>query len=135
MFQTPTKMEMTDMFTRLENSIKTEISTLQADLGQLLIHMEVTEEKKTTDKQAQGLIKLKEQVKHMQLDQRRMLYKLEEQENQNRRKNLRIRALLEERGEYLIKIMNKITKTLLDIVVKDSLKIERVHRIRKPQNI
>lgn len=34
--QIPTKLEMTDMFARLENSIKTEISTLRADLGQLL---------------------------------------------------------------------------------------------------
>lgn len=39
----------------------------------------------------------------MQVDQRKILYKLEDQENQNRRQNLRIHALPEERGEDLRK--------------------------------
>lgn len=41
----PTKLEMSEMFIRLENSIKIEISTKRADLGQLLRRVEETEEK------------------------------------------------------------------------------------------
>lgn len=64
------------------------MSTLRVYLGQLLARVEEAEE--NMDKQAQEVIKLKEQVKDMQLEKRRILYKLEDRENQNRRKNLRI---------------------------------------------
>lgn len=48
--QMPTNLEITDMFARLENSIKTEIATMRADLGHLLKRVEETEDK--TVKQA-----------------------------------------------------------------------------------
>lgn len=43
--QMPTKLEIIEMFTRLENSINTEIATLHEDLGQMLTRVEETEEK------------------------------------------------------------------------------------------
>lgn len=43
--QLPTKMEMVDMFLRLETFIKTEFTALQTDLGHLLTRVEETEEK------------------------------------------------------------------------------------------
>lgn len=132
--QIPTKLEMSEMLLRLENAIKVEITTLLADLGQLLTRVEETEDR--TDKQAQELSKLKEQVRTTQINQRKILYKLEHQENQNRRQNLRICALPEERGEDLRKIMNTIfSPLLLDKGVEKCLKIERIHRVRKPKNI
>lgn len=69
--QIPTKIEMTEMFSRLENAIKLEIYTLRVDLGQLLKRVEETEV--GTDIQAQELGKLNEQVKTMQADQRKIL--------------------------------------------------------------
>lgn len=51
----PTKLEMSEMFIRMENSIKTENSTLRADLGQLLMQVEDTEGR--ADKQAQEIKK------------------------------------------------------------------------------
>lgn len=53
--QMPTKLEMSEMFIRMENSIKTENPTLRADLGQLLMQVEDTEGR--ADKQAQEIKK------------------------------------------------------------------------------
>lgn len=131
--QIPTKTDMAEMLSRLENAIKEEITTLSVDLGHVLARVEATEER--TENQAQELSKIKEQVRLMQLDQRKILYKLEVQENQNRRQNLRIRAVPEERGEDLRKIMSKIFNPVLDKSMEEGLKIERIHRVRKPKNI
>lgn len=84
------------MFKRLENSIKTEINTLRTDLGSLLVRIETAE--KTMDKQALEICALKEQVKSVQQNQIKLLYRLEDQENRNRRQNLRIRSVPERRG-------------------------------------
>lgn len=122
--QIPTKLEMSEMLLRLENSIKGEISALRSDLGMLLTRVEEMEEQ--TDKQAQELNKLKEQVKTTQINKKKILNRLEDQENQSRRQNLRIRAIPEENDEDLRKIMNLIFNLLLDKSVKDSLKFDRI---------
>lgn len=131
--QIPTKLEMTEMLLRLENSFKGEITALRADLGLLLTRVEEMEAQ--TDKHAQELNKLKEQVRTMQINQRKILYRLEDQEHQSKRQNLRIRALPEENGEDLRKIMNLIFNPLLDKGVNERLKIDRIHWVRKPKNI
>lgn len=64
-----------------------------------------------------------------------MLLKLEEQENQNRRQNLRIRSIPEQRGEDLFAIMKEIFNPPLGRNKEEDLKLDRVHRIRKPPNI
>lgn len=60
----------------------------------------------------------------MQTDHRDILYKLEDQENQNRRQNLRIRALPEQNGEDLGKKMKKIFNPVLGRGEGDDLKID-----------
>lgn len=85
------------MLMKLENAIKVEIDSLRTYLRHLLARVDVAEER--TDKHAQELKTLKEQVKITQQNQRKILYRLEDQENRNRRQNLRIRSLPEERGE------------------------------------
>lgn len=62
------------MFARLENSIKTEIAIMRADLSQLLKRVEETEDK--NEMQALEKKELKMQVKTLQTGQREMLYKL-----------------------------------------------------------
>lgn len=131
--QIPAKLEMSGMLLKLENSIKGEITALQTDLGMLLTRVEGMEEQ--TDKQAQELNKLKEQVRTTQINQRKILYKLEDQENQSRRQNLRIQALPEKNGEDLRKTIQSIFNLLLDKGVDDRLKFNRIHRVRKPKNI
>lgn len=49
---------------------------------------QVEETEGRADKQAQEITELKQQVKDLQIDQRKILYKLEDQENKGRRQNL-----------------------------------------------
>lgn len=94
--QLPTKGDILAMFTRLENSIKTEINMLRSDLGHLLARTETAED--TLDKQALEICALKDQIKNIHLNQAKFLYRLEDQENRNRRQNLRLRSVPERRG-------------------------------------
>lgn len=102
-------------------------------MGQLLTQVEEMEER--TDNQAQELSKLKDQVRITQINQRKIHYKLEDQENQSRRQNLRICALPEKNCEDLRKTMNLIFNPLLDKGVDECLKIDRIHWVRKPKQI
>lgn len=78
---------MADTFAKLEQSLKTEMTTIHGfDLGQILTSVEDTEEK--LDNHASEIEDLKKQVRNLQLEQRNMLYKLDDQENRSRRKNL-----------------------------------------------
>lgn len=91
---------------RLENSIKSEISLLRGDLGNLLERVEITEKK--TDEQAQELCNLKEQTKIILQNQKKILYRIEDQENRDRRQNIRIRSVPEKKRrpeEYHIYII------------------------------
>lgn len=128
--QMPTKIEMMAMFERMESLIKSEITNVRMDLGHLLRRVEEAEER--TEKQTQEIAELKSQVKALQINQRNTFYKMEAQENQNRRQNLRIRALPEQNGEKLEEKIRKIFNPLLGREEDEELKIDRVHRIRKP---
>lgn len=123
---------MADMFAKLEHSLKTDMATLYGDLGQILTREEDTERR--LDTHIQVINKLKEEI--LQTEQRNVPYKIKVQENRNRRKNLRIRGLPEaSQEEDLIDIMNKIFNPLLGRAVSESLKTERVQRIRRPQSV
>lgn len=101
-------------------------------MGHLLKRVEEVE--KGVEQQGEEIATLKKQVKILQRGQRELLYKLEEQENQNRRQNLRIRSLPELR-EDLTTVIKKIFNPLLGRNPESELKIDRVHRIRKPPNM
>lgn len=69
---------------------------------------------------------LKGEVKKLRLEQRDLAYKMEEQENRSRRKNLRIRGLQEPTdGEDLVEKMKKIFNTLLGREEAEPIGIER----------
>lgn len=114
--QLPTKNEIREMLKSLENSAKTEINMLRTDLGNLLVRVETSEDK--IDKQAQELCELKEQIKITQQNQIKILYRLEDHTNRNRRQNLRIRAVPETRGEDLRKVITAIFCPLLEVGVE-----------------
>lgn len=61
------KMDMLKMFTKLENSIKTEILNVMTDMCHLLKRVEIAEE--LTEKQAQEILVLKTQISKLQMDQ------------------------------------------------------------------
>lgn len=129
----PTKVEMMEMFANLETAIKSEISNVRMDLGHLLRRVEEVEE--TTGNHAKEIPELKSQLSKLKSDYRMMAYKLEEQENQSRRQNLRIRSLPEQQNEDLPSKMKKIFNPILGLEEETTLKIDRVHRIRKPPNL
>lgn len=129
----PTKTEIQEMFGKLEKVLKAEVLNLRTDLGYLLKRVEVVEE--VTEQHTVNMEELKTQIQYLQTGQRELLLKLEEQENQNRRQNLRIRALPERRGEDLFAIMKEIFNPLLGRDKKEDLKVDRVHRVRKPPNM
>ncbi|XP_040181176.1 meiosis-specific nuclear structural protein 1-like [Rana temporaria] len=132
--QPPTKAEMNTMLLRMENVIRTEINKVRTDLGGLRERVEETEKK--IEEQDQEINYLKKQVRALSDSQRLAAYRIEDQENRNRRQNLRIRAIVEEKEEDLRTIMNTIFNPLLERPVQSKpLKIERVHRVGNPQQI
>ena len=134
----PTKAEMNAMLMRMENAmeniIKTEINKIRADLGGL--RDRVVETERRIEEQDQEINSLKKQVKALTENQRLAAYRIEDQENRNRRQNLRIRGVVEEKDEDLRDIMNILSNPLLVRSVEfKPLKIERVHRVGNPQQI
>lgn len=128
-----TKTEFLEMFAKLENVIKTEILNVRSHLGHLLKRVEIVEE--ASESQNREIVELKLQVRNLQLAQRDILYKTEEHENQCRRQNLRLRALPEQHGEDLSSKMKTIFNPILDRGLNEELKIDRVHRLRKPPSV
>lgn len=78
----PSKTDLTEMFTELENVIKAEISNVRADMGHLLRRVE--EVKEVSGTQAKEISDLKDQVSKMRNENRTLAFRLEEQENQSR---------------------------------------------------
>lgn len=95
--QLPSKSNLSEMLKALETSIKAEITMLRSDLGNLLTRVEGAEDK--LDKQEREISELKEQLKTIQQNQIKTCYRLEDQENRDRRQNLRLRGVPENRGE------------------------------------
>lgn len=98
--------------------------------------MEETEER--LDNYGAELKGLKEQMGEMFREQRYMKYKIEDQENRSRRKNIRIRGLPDIQGENedLQVKMDKIFGHMLGTKkVNNKMLFERIHKIRKPAEI
>lgn len=131
--QLPTKSEILKMFKKLEDTIKSETNKIQENLGHMLVRLEETENK--VEEQVEKITKLQEQVKKSRCELRNMAYKIEDQENRNRRQNLRLRGIIEEEREDLKKKMEEIFNLILGEATESQIKIERVHRIRKPPNL
>lgn len=125
--QPPSKNEIIEMFKSLELAIKTEINVLRMDLGGILARVEKTED--ILDKQELDLSEIKEQLKIIHQNQIKICYRLEDQENRNRRQNLRIRGVPERKDEDLKKIMVDIFGPILELGGGEFPKIERIHRI------
>lgn len=106
----PTETEFLEMFAKLENVIKSEILNVRTDMGHLLKGVEIVEE--VSDKQDREIVVLKQQLRNLQLAQRDLLYKIEEQES--RRQNLRLRSLPEQHGEDLTTKIKAIFNPILD---------------------
>ena len=123
----PTKVELEGMLKRLENVIREEVSALRTDITYMLERVEKAEAK--IEQQDSELNELKNQFHTLKQNQRQLQYRLEDQENRNRRKNLRIRSIKEEKGEDLRKILNNLFLPLLENGAEEPLKIERVHRV------
>ena len=64
-----------------------------------------------------------------------MRYRMEDQENRNRRKNLRIRGLPDLEGEDLQVKLDKLFGHILGKIETEKIKFERIHRIRKPAEL
>lgn len=100
------------MFAKLESSYKGEMATLHEDLNHSLRRVESTEDQ--LDLQTTAIKDLKEQMAGLQKEQRDIMYRLEDQENWNRRKNLRIRGVPDTQEDMQIK-MDKIFRQMLGL--------------------
>lgn len=89
----PTKQDMADMMCHLECMIKIELSATRMDIKNVLQRVEEMEEHLNEHKSA--ILKLRERAEWEWLTIRNIQYRLEDQENQSRQNNLRIRVLSE----------------------------------------
>lgn len=132
----PTKGEIAEMFAKLEASIKEEISTVHENMSHILKRVEEVEN--TMDKQEVDIKNLITQMEALRIEQRNTRYRMEDQENRSRRKNLRIRGLPETQGEKE-NLQDKMEEIFKDLRKpsddSNKLKVDRVHRIRKPAEI
>lgn len=110
--QLPTKVEMAAIFAALESSLKIEMATIHKNLGHVLTRVDDTE--KRLDSHTQTIKEIKGEMKVLRTEQRELEYKLEDQENRHRRKNLRICGLPEPiQGEDLVEKNWKIFNPIL----------------------
>ena len=127
----PTKMEMEGMFAALERSLKSQMERMERNMGHILERVEEEVEKKV-DYNVTSVKKLEDEIKALKINQREQAYKLEEQENRDRRKNIRIRGVPETtEAEDLSETIRKICNPILEREITSPLKIERAHRIRR----
>lgn len=130
--QLPTKQDMEKMFAALENSLKAEMSTLHKDMGYMLNRVEEVEIK--VDLHQKNIKELEDEIKKLKREQQEQSYKIEEQENRDKKKNLRIRGLPEtEQAENLIEKMNNLFNQILGKETTNTIGIESVFRVKKPQ--
>lgn len=130
----PTKNDIAEMFARLETFIRAETDAIRGDMGHILRRVEEAE--LAVESQRSEIGTLRSQLEEIQREQRDLRYKLEDQENRSRRKNLRIRGIPEPQGEGedLQEKINQIFGGLINLEDKP-VKLDRVHRLRKPAQI
>lgn len=77
---------LTELLMKLETSLKKEIGTVRVDIGHVLKRVEETEDR--LEEHERRLEGMNTQIRDLQRANRSLLYKLEDQENRSRRKNL-----------------------------------------------
>lgn len=89
-------------------------------------------EKKKTDMDTR-IKELKEEIKILKQEQQEQAYRFEDQENKDRRKNLRIRGLPESsQTENLMDVIGRVFNPTSINEAMNELRIERAHRTRRP---
>lgn len=123
------------MLLGLEQAIKKEVSAVRADLSQVLVRVEESEQ--CLDRHAAAIRNLQASTRSLHIAHRMALYKIEDQENQNRRNNIRIRGLPEatDDDDDLLPSVHGIFNGLLGRAADHPLKIDRVHRALRPRNL
>lgn len=126
---------LAEMLLKMETSLKKDIAAVRTDIGQVLKRVEETEDR--LEDHEQRLEGMSKQIRDLQKANRSLLYKLEDQENRSRCKNLRIKGLPEKFGkEDLVSVLQQLLNPLLDRETTDPLKLDRAHGIaRYPRNI
>lgn len=130
----PTKTELASMLLSLERAIKKEVSAVRSDLSQVIERVEESEQR--LDRHAAAIGNLQSTTRTLAIAHRMALYKIEDQENRNRRNNIRIRGLPEATGdEDLLPSIRGIFNGMLGQAADYPLKIDRVHRALRPRNL
>lgn len=111
------------------------MATIHNDLGNILTRVEAIERRVGSHKQV--IKELKGEVNSLKMEQRELAYKMKDQKNRSRRKKFRIRGLpesisVEELAEKMKEIFNPILGREEEA---QSIRIEKVHRIRRPNSI
>lgn len=129
-----TKNEIESMFAALEKSLKNEMERIHRNLGHVLERVEEME--KISESNTIGVRKLEAEIKSLKMVQQEQAYKLVDQENRDRRKNIRIRGVPEiPHQEDLTEIIKKICNALTNKETTHPIKIERAHRLRRPREL
>lgn len=125
---------LAELLLKLETSLKKEIATVRVDIGHVLKRVEEMEDR--LEEHERRLEGMNMQIRDIQRANRSLLYKLEDQENRSRRKNLRIKGLPEKFGkEELAPALQQLLNPLLDREIMAPLKVDRAHRVaRYPRN-
>lgn len=122
------------MLLGLERAIKKEVSAVHSDLSQVLERVEESEQR--LDHHAIAIRNLQVSTRNLAIAHRMALYKIEDQENRNRRNNIQIRGLPEATGnEDLLPSIQGIFNGLLGQAADHPLKIDQVHRALRPRNL
>lgn len=132
--QLPTMTDMERMFAALENSLKSEMTKLHKDMGHMLARVEEVEKK--ADTHTRRIKELKGEIKNLKQEQQEQACTLEDQENKERRKNLRIRRFPElPQTENLIEVIGQVLNPTSTNEAINELKIKGAHRTRRPLDL
>ncbi|XP_018409373.1 PREDICTED: dynein heavy chain 3, axonemal-like [Nanorana parkeri] len=115
----------------MEASIKADLTTIRTEMSQVLKRVEDTEER--LDVHTKAIQELQDQCRYMEKGMRIIAYKAEDQENRNRRNNLRLRGIPETVGDR--ELADKIRETFNDMLKRPrttEIIFDRVHRMRRP---
>lgn len=122
------------MLLSLEKVIKKELSAVLMDLAQVLERVEETEQR--LERHAAAIKDLQASTRNLSIAHRMVLYKIEDQENRNRRNIIHIRGLPEvTRDDELAASIRGIFNSFLGNLADHPLKLDRVHGVHRPRNL
>lgn len=130
----PTKQDMADMLSQLELMIKGEINATRRDIQNVPQKVEDTEI--YLDEHKEAIMELRERAEMGWIEVRNIQYKLEDQENRSRRKNLRVRGLPETvKDAELEDVLWEVFIKALKREASMPLLFERFHRTQKMKKV